>query len=67
MSLLKRIKQYVVSDNEMKGQEIGSIGDIDDQYGLDSLTLDSTYSAKLGRLKRDANTNCSEIAIQAIR
>lgn len=44
VALLKRIKQYVVSDNEMKGQEIGSIGDIDDQYGLDSLTLDSMFT-----------------------
>ncbi|KAK4548248.1 hypothetical protein LTR36_010118 [Oleoguttula mirabilis] len=40
MSLLKRIKGFVVGDNETKGHEIGSVGDIDDQYGLDSLTLD---------------------------
>ncbi|EME43997.1 hypothetical protein DOTSEDRAFT_71714 [Dothistroma septosporum NZE10] len=39
MSLLKRIKGMVVGDNETKGQEIGSVGDIDDQYGTDSLTL----------------------------
>ena len=43
MSLLKRIKQFVVSDNETKGQDIGSIGDIDDCYGLDNLSLDSEY------------------------
>ncbi len=41
MSLLKRIKGVVVGDNESKGQDIGSVGDIDDQYGLDNLTLDS--------------------------
>jgi hypothetical protein len=40
MSLLKRIKGMVAGDNETKGQEIGSVGDIDDQYGMDSLTLD---------------------------
>ncbi|KAK4499222.1 hypothetical protein PRZ48_009735 [Zasmidium cellare] len=40
MALLKRIKGVVVGDNEIKGQDIGSVGDIDDQYGLDSLTLD---------------------------
>lgn len=43
MALLKRIKGFVVGDNETKGQDIGSVGDIDDQYGLDTLTLDSTY------------------------
>ncbi|CAK1363849.1 hypothetical protein CB0940_04155 [Cercospora beticola] len=40
MALLKRIKSMVVGDNENKGQDIGSVGDIDDQYGLDNLTLD---------------------------
>jgi hypothetical protein len=43
LSLLKRIKGVVVGDNESKGQDIGSVGDIDDQYGLDTLTLDSEY------------------------
>ena len=42
MELLKRIKGFVVGDNAQKGQEIGSVGDIDAQYGLDTLTLDST-------------------------
>nr|POE87942.1 isoform 2 of zinc finger protein zas1 [Quercus suber] len=40
MALLKRIKGFVVGDNELRGQEIGSVGDIDDTYGLDNLTLD---------------------------
>lgn len=40
MALLKRIKGFVVGDNETKGHDIGSVGDIDDQYGLDTLTLD---------------------------
>lgn len=40
MALMKRIKAVVHGDNEGKGQDIGSVGDIDDQYGLDSLTLD---------------------------
>ena len=40
MALLKRIKSIVALDTEMSGQDIGSVGDIDDQYGLDSLTLD---------------------------
>lgn len=40
MALLKRIKGFVMSDNETKGHDIGSVGDIDDAYGLDTLTLD---------------------------
>jgi len=40
MALLKRIKAFVIGDNETKGYDIGSVGDIDDQYGLDTLTLD---------------------------
>jgi hypothetical protein len=44
MALLKRIKGVVVGDNESKGQDIGSVGDIDDLYGLetgvDNLNLD---------------------------
>ena len=41
MALLKRIKGYVVGDSDTRGQDIGSVGDIDDQYGMDNLTLDS--------------------------
>ncbi|KJX96006.1 C2H2 transcription factor like protein [Zymoseptoria brevis] len=40
LALLKRIKGVVVGDNEKIGQDIGSVGDIDDSYGLDSLNLD---------------------------
>ncbi|WPG99832.1 Hypothetical protein R9X50_00265200 [Acrodontium crateriforme] len=40
ISLLKRIKGFVVGDNETKGQEIGSVGDIDDQYGVNGPTVD---------------------------
>lgn len=43
MSLLKRIKGFVVGENENRGQDIGSVGDIDEQYGLDNLTLDSEF------------------------
>lgn len=40
ISLLKRIKGFVLGDHEAKGHDIGSVGDIDEQYGLDDLTLD---------------------------
>lgn len=39
ISTLKKIKQFVLTD-EARTQNIGSVGDIDDQYGLDDLTLD---------------------------
>lgn len=39
MTLLKRIKTSF-RDSETNGQDVGSVGDIDDQYGLDNLTLD---------------------------
>ncbi|KAK5702412.1 hypothetical protein LTR17_022339 [Elasticomyces elasticus] len=39
MGLLKRIKGFVVGDKEAKGHDIGSVGDIDENYGLDDLTL----------------------------
>ena len=40
MGLLKRIKQFVIGDPSHYGHDIGSVGDIDDQYGVDNLTLD---------------------------
>lgn len=43
MALLKRIKGVVVGEFESKGQDIGSVGDIDDAYGVegvDNLNLD---------------------------
>jgi len=40
MKLLKNIKSWVASDNEQRGQDIGSIGEIDDNYGVEDLTLD---------------------------
>jgi hypothetical protein len=42
MGLLKRIKTIVADDHGNQGPRdvIGSVGDIDDHYGLDNLTLD---------------------------
>lgn len=40
MTLLKKIKGFVVNDNYHSGQDTGSIGDIDDSYGIGDLTLD---------------------------
>lgn len=50
IGLLKRINAFVIGDNSMKGQDIGSVADIDESYGLNSLTLDSKPTlAKLHR------------------
>lgn len=41
MTLLKKIKAFVVSDNQSKGLDFGSVGDMDDNYGVGGdLTLD---------------------------
>lgn len=66
MSLLKRIKGFVVGENETKGQDIGSVGDIDEQYGLDSLTLDSR-SKFLGFRGGYANARYSEASLQTVQ
>ncbi|GAB7363677.1 hypothetical protein MBLNU230_g4246t2 [Neophaeotheca triangularis] len=38
MALLKKIKQFVMHDNS-RGLDLGSVGDIDETYGTDNLTL----------------------------
>ena len=40
MSSLKRVRSWVASENAFKGEEIGSVGDIDENYGVTDLTLD---------------------------
>jgi hypothetical protein len=44
MGLLKRVKTMIADDHGNQGPRdvIGSVGDIDDHYGLDNLTLDMT-------------------------
>lgn len=41
MMLLKQIKAFVAGEQGTKGVDLGAVGDIHEQYGLDSLTLDS--------------------------
>ena len=40
MNSLKRVRSWVASENTLKGEEIGSVGDIDESYGVADLTLD---------------------------
>lgn len=40
MTLLKRIKSHIVTEQGGRGLDVGSIGDIDDSYGIEDITLD---------------------------
>lgn len=40
MHLLKSVKTWVVSDSAKRGEELGSVADIDKDYGVTDLTLD---------------------------
>jgi len=40
MGLLKKIKGFVSNENTQGGLDTGSVGDIDDTYGVGDLTLD---------------------------
>lgn len=43
MTLLRRIKSFVVGENDGGAHDIGSVSDIDELYGRDTLTLDSMF------------------------
>jgi len=40
--VLKSVKNWVLSDGASRGEELGSVGDIDAAYGVTNLTLDMT-------------------------
>jgi len=40
MHLLRSVKSWVVSDSAKRGEELGSVSDIDQDYGVTDLTLD---------------------------
>ena len=40
MSMLRKIRSHVVDENSSWGQQVGSVGDVDDHYGMDELTFD---------------------------
>ncbi|KAG0649068.1 Nicotinate catabolism cluster-specific transcription factor [Hyphodiscus hymeniophilus] len=40
ISMLKQVRAYVVSDSARRGEELGSVNDIDSGYGVKDLTLD---------------------------
>jgi hypothetical protein len=40
MALLKQVRTYVQTDSAQRGEWMGSVNDIDDDYGVRDLTLD---------------------------
>ncbi|KAI9729755.1 MAG: hypothetical protein M1834_006706 [Cirrosporium novae-zelandiae] len=40
MQTLKYVRSWVAQDNVNRGEDIGSVGDIDSSYGIEDLTLD---------------------------
>ncbi|KAI9710079.1 MAG: hypothetical protein M1820_002881 [Bogoriella megaspora] len=40
MRMLRKIRSWVLNENTSRGEEVGSVGDIDDLYGIDELTFD---------------------------
>ncbi|KAI9839319.1 MAG: hypothetical protein M1819_003314 [Sarea resinae] len=46
LGLLKNVRAWVASDNAMRGEDIGSVGDIDESYGVENLTLDMSLLFK---------------------
>jgi hypothetical protein len=57
MSLLKSVRGWVMSDGASRGEELGSVGAIDDQYGAADLTLEMAQLFKpLPDVVEDAGT-----------
>lgn len=57
MQLLKSLRTWVMSDGASRGEELGSVGEIDDQYGAKDLTLDMAKLFKpLPQVVEDAGT-----------
>ncbi|RMJ14093.1 hypothetical protein CDV36_006239 [Fusarium kuroshium] len=57
IQLLKSVKSWVMSDGASRGEELGSVGEIDDQYGAMDLTLEMAKLFKpLPQVVEDAGT-----------
>ena len=70
ISWLKQVRKWVASDNAQRGEEIGSVGDIDESYGVENLTLDmkllfkpfnQQFDSPLSDLQTNNNSNNSGI------
>lgn len=57
MQLLKGVRSWVINDGAARGEELGSVGEIDDGYGTTDLTLDMAQLFKpLPRVVEDVGT-----------
>lgn len=57
IQLLKSVRAWVMSDGASRGEELGSVGEIDDHYGATNLTLEMAQLFKpLPRVVEDAGT-----------
>ncbi|KAI9171198.1 Nicotinate catabolism cluster-specific transcription factor [Paramyrothecium foliicola] len=57
IQLLKSVRAWVMSDGAKRGEELGSVGEIDDYYGATNLTLEMSQLFKpLPRVVEDAGT-----------
>lgn len=64
MQLLKSLRAWVMSDGASRGEEFGSVGEIDDQYGAKDLTLDMAKLFKpLPKVVEDAGTPSVETEV----
>lgn len=43
ISMLKQVKAYVVADSTRRGEDLGSVNDIDKDFGVKDLTLDMAH------------------------
>lgn len=67
MQLLKSVKAWVMSDGASRGEELGSVGEIDDQYGTLDLTLEMAQLFKpLPQVVDDAGTASVKTEIGAM-
>jgi hypothetical protein len=57
IQLLKSVRSWVMNDGASRGEELGSVGEIDDYYGATNLTLEMAQLFKpLPRVVEDAGT-----------
>ena len=54
--ILKGVRSWVTSDAFARGEELGSIGEIDDQFAIQDLDLTKLFKPISSRFGEDANT-----------
>lgn len=68
MQLLKSVRTWVMTDGASRGEELGSIGEIDEHYGTMDLTLDmAKLFTPLPRVVEDAGTASVKTELDSTR